>query len=47
MSHIIGVRKKADSLKGVRKAADSHKRDLGSKKFENLGIKTMHNFVTS
>ena len=36
MSHIIGVRKKADSQKGVRKAADSQKRGPQSKKFGNL-----------
>ena len=36
MSHIIGVRKKADSQKGVRKAADSQKRGWQSKNFVNL-----------
>ena len=32
MSHIIGVRKKADSQKGVRKAADSHKKGSAKQK---------------
>ena len=41
MSHIIGVRKKVDSQKGVRKAAASQKRGPQSKKFGNLWSNTL------
>ena len=36
MLHIIGVRKKSDSQKGVHKAADSQKGGPRDKKFGNL-----------
>ena len=39
MSHIIEVRKKGDSQKGVREAADLQKRDPRSKKFGNLWVR--------
>ena len=41
MSHIIGVRKKADSQKGVRKAADSQKKGSSKQKFWEPLLYTM------
>ena len=43
MSHIIGVRKKADSQKGVRKAADSQKKGSAKQKVWETLLQTTLN----
>ena len=45
MSHIIGVRKKADSVKGVRKAADSQKKGSAKQKVGEPLLYSMYDHV--